>query len=1115
MDSYSFRILNERASDVDVFDDKTHEKAALNLHRVIESSPSAVTIGLEGGWGSGKSTVVNLLRKALLKDEKNTLLYLFDAWAHDGDPLRRIFLEGLINEIDPEAQEEHLKEVRNEITGKKKRVEIKSRKSTSKLGGFLSLSAIFVPLGAALLSAIDYNTVHWFSNGIEIHWPFLSGLVFTLAPLWTLIFWAIFSSKSEKNKSSKWPLNKNWDVFASDSEENYSQDITEDGERTSIEFERIFGQIMAHSVGDDKKYKRALIIIDNLDRIEPEQTLSIWSILQTFFQYRNNSDIGKHTWQERLWFLIPYDREGLSKVWQSASQKSNSSLYSPEAISEIETNTERAHSNSVADSFLEKCFQLVEEVPEPVLTSWVEYCQYRVEEALTGWPEESRTIVIDTYKRYESSLTRSPSPRQIQAFINKVGMLGMRWGEDISPEAIALYALVRRKRSERQLRAELLKIGLPDNYQANNESELKAELAGILFGVNKDKGIQLLLEPEIREALNNGDSDKIFELIRRHGEAFWIIWNTIKESALPRDHIEEYRIKATKAFCLGIEGHTDRAEQDIDHLLKEWRSRELKWELDRHDYKEAMEALISALGSRKNEFINWLTTKVSTELSKSITMFGKEGFKEEALYNIRSLMDYLKTLNIKHPKKRYSELNNQSWNAWLKTLNRLNLSFTEVLPDKKVLPALIESIDVNNAGGEALNTIIQTLEIYSEKADYKAITLKLMAWMVNPNHALALDSAYELLIKCYLNADPDSEKQIMQSLTNPHFIQRTAQESVDNLPALTAFFAIVYDDKLLEKNLPVNISNFFQTAPSVEMVDKILSVLEKNNALSTIWELARSPKNKFATTAILSSTSSDGRIYAVDEGALYFDEYLWAKDSDLEAIINRLISKNSFERVKDSYIEEPNTFIKCLKILSKRNDEYGKEFIDGIIPKVNAKNWKKSFEKNSGLLHLISEKGNHEFKDGVLEFIQEDLKSREANAGFWDEFSIVFHALPDKKTVIRKILKEYFQLDHDPFNDKSFLELAGCISPSDLAEIPPHLTMARVELWISTDQWNRIKWLVKHDITPPDTVSESLVSRLNASQPADKEHSEIIEKLASIYGVKISETDSVANTVDE
>lgn len=303
MDSYDFTILHENVASSDAFEDKTHEKAAHNIYRAIKSSCQAATIGLEGGWGSGKSTVVNLLKRELDSDKHATLTYLFDAWAHDGDPLRRIFLEGLIDQIDTDAQNNQLQNIRSEISGNKKTVDVKTKKSASRLGGLLSFSAIFVPLGAALLSAIDYKTVSSLSLSREIHWPFFSGLLLTLAPLWTLYFWRLFSDDHYENSKGKILGKKEWDVFESSAEESYTQDIKDDGERTSIEFERYFSQIMDLVVGEKKQFNQALIVVDNLDRVEPEKALSIWSILQTFFQHRSHEST--NTWRDKLWFLIP------------------------------------------------------------------------------------------------------------------------------------------------------------------------------------------------------------------------------------------------------------------------------------------------------------------------------------------------------------------------------------------------------------------------------------------------------------------------------------------------------------------------------------------------------------------------------------------------------------------------------------------------------------------------------------------------------------------------------------------------------------------------------------------------------------------------------------------
>jgi adenylylsulfate kinase-like enzyme len=52
-----------------------------------------MTIGLFGGWGTGKSSIVENLKTNLLSEK--TPVVIFDVWKHDGDALRRTFLKNM------------------------------------------------------------------------------------------------------------------------------------------------------------------------------------------------------------------------------------------------------------------------------------------------------------------------------------------------------------------------------------------------------------------------------------------------------------------------------------------------------------------------------------------------------------------------------------------------------------------------------------------------------------------------------------------------------------------------------------------------------------------------------------------------------------------------------------------------------------------------------------------------------------------------------------------------------------------------------------------------------------------------------------------------------------
>lgn len=72
-----------------------HQRVAAAIAAVVTGQKGGKAIALRGTWGSGKSTVVELLQRALATatDSNRTQVFVYDAWAHQGDPLRRSFLE--------------------------------------------------------------------------------------------------------------------------------------------------------------------------------------------------------------------------------------------------------------------------------------------------------------------------------------------------------------------------------------------------------------------------------------------------------------------------------------------------------------------------------------------------------------------------------------------------------------------------------------------------------------------------------------------------------------------------------------------------------------------------------------------------------------------------------------------------------------------------------------------------------------------------------------------------------------------------------------------------------------------------------------------------------------
>src|SRR5690606_22069420 len=83
-------------------------------------------------WGSGKSCVVSMLKRRLEETHIGRIgVYVFDAWSHEGDPLRRVFLEELTEfckpSFDDNTKDFWDKRLKREISGSLREIEQDSK----------------------------------------------------------------------------------------------------------------------------------------------------------------------------------------------------------------------------------------------------------------------------------------------------------------------------------------------------------------------------------------------------------------------------------------------------------------------------------------------------------------------------------------------------------------------------------------------------------------------------------------------------------------------------------------------------------------------------------------------------------------------------------------------------------------------------------------------------------------------------------------------------------------------------------------------------------------------------------------------------------------------------
>jgi len=527
---YSFKLLEEKASKEDRTEDKTHQKVADTLYSVVNDNEKAVTIGLEGGWGSGKSTVVSLFEEEC-KKEDSILYFYFDAWAHEGDPLRRVFLESFIDQLPEDYKEikdsdgKTLKETKNDLSRRERTINTEISQSTSEFGNSLAITTVtIVPLGIAIVSGLIANICFDFNQPFD--WFFFFGIIFIFSPFLLAIYWKYLRKKDKDNGKDV------LSIFDSSTYQTFNQDISESEEKTSIEFERYFEKVV-EVTNKNGKNQKVIIVVDNLDRVNEEDSLKIWSTLQTFLQRKNPlPSSGKDELYNKIFVIVPYDEEGLRKLWDKSKFKE---IKNEEKDEDNKITANLKKDTHCSQSFFEKSFQIRLEVPEMILSSWEGFCRDYIKESFIGtaWTEDEKDKVIDIFRKTRSE--KSPTPRQLKTYINQIGILRKHTDISISTEAVAYYVVEKHIRfNTRGKIIEHLKKGVISDPELKSEfkNNIIYELSGILHNVNPEKGKELLLEPEIEKAIKSGDNIALGKLIKSHNYAFWTIFEEMSFEGL-------------------------------------------------------------------------------------------------------------------------------------------------------------------------------------------------------------------------------------------------------------------------------------------------------------------------------------------------------------------------------------------------------------------------------------------------------------------------------------------------------------------------------------------------------------------------------------------------------
>ncbi|MGH8543766.1 MAG: P-loop NTPase fold protein [Gammaproteobacteria bacterium] len=497
-----------------------HERVAAAIVDLIDSTEAGgKVIGLEGSWGAGKSTVVNFVQ-ARLEAKPAHAVIMFDAWAHEGDPLRRTYLETLIHRMKDLGwvSVAEWKRRLDEIACRRKTTITRTTPKPTTLGTFLAVALLLVPFGTAFMGAALREGITLDPRG-SLSWKFLVGLL-SVAPLFVLCANAFFLLLREP-LSLRRPFTlrrirslDSWAFLEGKAISEMQTETVETPNPTSLEFEKHFGDLMREALHRQPD-RRVVLVLDNLDRVDPKEALEIWSTLQTFVRYRFDY---AESWYQQLWVLLPYDPTGLRKLWDNYDRRT------PEANSD-------GSLGLTTQSFLDKSLQIRFQVPPPVLSDWQAFLYRLVKQALPDHDENDQHAIYRVFDVCRGTTGSPPTPRELKLYVNQIGAIHRQWQHEFPIDHVAYYVLLC---GERQTVAQGLRqavLPAPDASRLMGES-LRDSLAGLAFNVPAKLGQQLLLAEPIFDALCQDSPDRLLELVATHGRGFWVVLEKVAASKI-------------------------------------------------------------------------------------------------------------------------------------------------------------------------------------------------------------------------------------------------------------------------------------------------------------------------------------------------------------------------------------------------------------------------------------------------------------------------------------------------------------------------------------------------------------------------------------------------------
>ncbi len=595
------RFISSKPCGIDKFESKSQKRLTNAIANHIVSNDNVNNshnlsriIGLEGGWGVGKSNVIKQLKQH--ESIKNDyFLFEYDAWGHQEDLQRRSFLEILTTVlIDEEvlsgkteikSKGEELKEVSWEkklkyLLAQKREIDTEKRPKLNDSFVAFIVATIFTPIFVSIanIASIKLNPFWWW---VSLLLPFIPAIIFIIYCFC-------------QNKGYKRAFKEIISIYSGKIENEVIYETISEEEPTVTEFKK-WMQSISQNIGTQNK--KLIIVYDNMDRLPAEKVKELWSSIHTFF-----SEDGF----ENIWAIIPFDETHLSCAFGESNDKKQLTKY-----------------------FISKTFPVVYHVTPPVITDFKEIFNTLFLEAFGNTENEQKDEINRIFRLEKPNATI----RELIEYINQIVALKNTWLDTIDILYIAIFVLkkdILQKPIEQIPSGDYLGTYIPKII--SNDEDLQKNISALVYGVSPEKAIQIPMSRYIDSCFNleqNTDINKF-----KDSDSFIHILS----DKINNLDIAQLDNTIQCLFKLDTSTLSEENQQTIINLWNTIAQRKIKTPLKEQDFDDNYKLLIKNSNDENKQ-------KIIKSFCKQIQNFEK--FDGQMYFvALSSLDDFLKSNNI-------------------------------------------------------------------------------------------------------------------------------------------------------------------------------------------------------------------------------------------------------------------------------------------------------------------------------------------------------------------------------------------------------------------------------------------------------------------------------------